>query len=445
LFESLTERIGGILGKLRGRGKLTEGDVDEALREVRRALLEADVSLVVVKDFIKKVKERAVGEELWKSLTPGQLVVKHVRDCLVELIGGDAEELRFAEDGPTVIMMVGLHGAGKTTSTGKLGLFLRNAGRKPLLVATDIYRPAAIKQLEVLGTQLGIPVFQMGDTVKPVDICKAALVQAQRDGNDVILIDSAGRLHIDAELMGELKETREAVNPTEVLLVVDAMTGQDAVQIAEQFTQQIGITGIVMTKLDGDARGGAALSVRQVTGRPIKFIGVGEKSSALEAFNPDRMASRILGMGDVLGLIERAEQAIDQDQAVALEKKMRDNSMDLDDFLGMMQQVRKLGSMTDLLGMLPGIGSAVKDMKVDEKQFSRLGAMIQSMTPRERRNPDILNASRKKRVARGSGAQVADVNALIKQFGMMKQMMSMLGGGMKGKKGFKGLPFKLPF
>ncbi len=444
MFDSLTERIQGVLNKLRGRGKLTEADVNDALREVRRALLEADVSLAVVKEFINQVKTRAIGEELWKSLTPGQLVVKHVRDCLVELMGGTQADLNLADAPPTVILMVGLHGAGKTTSTGKLALFMKNRGFKPLLAATDIYRPAAIKQLEVLGNQLGIPVYQLGENASPLNICRGAYKQAKDNGNDVLLIDTAGRLHVEKELMDELKIAKEEMKPQEVLLVVDAMTGQDAVNIASQFSEQIGITGVVMTKLDGDARGGAALSVRQVTGAPIKYIGIGEKSSALEPFHPDRMASRILGMGDVMSLIEKAEQAIDEEQAQLLEKKIRENQFDLDDFLKQMQQIRKLGSITDLLSMLPGVGSAIKDLPVDEKAISRMEAIIQSMTAQERRRPEILNASRKKRVAKGSGNQVAEVNRLVKHFDMVKNMMKMFTGPKpKFKKG--ALPFRLPF
>ena len=444
MFEALTDRIGGVLGKLRGRGKLTEADVTEALREVRRALLEADVSLGVVKEFIAMVRERAVGEELWNSLTPGQLVVRHVRDCLVELMGGTASELIMAEEGPTVVLMCGLHGAGKTTTSGKLGLFLKNKGHKPLLVATDIYRPAAIKQLEVLGGQLGLPVFQMGEGVSPLEICKAARLHAEANGNDIIIIDSAGRLHVDEGLMTELQETRDEVKPNEVFLVVDAMTGQDAVNIAQQFNEKIGITGVVMTKLDGDTRGGAALSVKHVTGKPIKFAGVGEKSSAFELFHPERMAGRILGMGDVLGLIEKAEQAISEEQAMALERKIREDNFTLEDFLAQMQQIKKLGSIKDLLGMLPGIGSAMKDLQVDEKQFKHLEAIIQSMSRKERRKPELLNASRRKRIAKGSGTQVSDVNKLVKQFEMMRQMMRMIAGP-KAKKGKLGLPFRLPF
>lgn len=444
MFEALTDRIGGVLGKLRGRAKISEADFNDAMRDVRRALLEADVSLSVVKDFVNMVRERAIGEELWKSLTPGQLVVKHVRDCLIEIMGGVSHELNYAISGPTVVMMCGLNGAGKTTTTGKLALFLRNRGHKPLMVATDVYRPAAIQQLETLGKQLSVPVFQMGDQVSPTEIAKAAVEFAKANEHDFILVDSAGRLHIDEALMKELAETKQALDPDEVLLVVDAMTGQDAVQIAQQFNDQIGVTGLVMTKLDGDTRGGAALSVKHVTGCSIKFIGIGEKSSALELFHPERLAGRILGMGDVLGLIEKAEQAISEEEAMALERKIREDSFTLQDFLNQMQQIRKLGSIKDLLGMLPGIGPAVKDLHVDEKQFRHLEAIIQSMTVKERNNPDLLNASRRKRIAKGSGTQVSDVNRLVKQFEMMRQMMRMIAGP-KAKKGKLPFPFKLPF
>ncbi|MGE4199061.1 MAG: signal recognition particle protein [Vulcanimicrobiota bacterium] len=460
MFESLSERISGVIKKLRGRGKLTEADVKEALREVRRAMLEADVSLPVVRDFVKKVEERAIGEELWKSLTPGQLVVKHVRDELTELMGGDTSELSYAEEGPTVIMLVGLNGSGKTTSSGKLANFLKKNGKKPLLAATDVYRPAAIKQLEILGKQIGVPVFAMGDKNDPVNISKAAVAHAEREGNDVVVVDTAGRLTLNEELMQELQKTHEALKPHECLLVVDAMTGQDAVNIAEQFSQRIKVTGIVMTKLDGDARGGAALSVRHVTGSPIKFVGMGEKISALELFHPDRMASRILGMGDVLGLIEKAEQAMDEEEAALLEKKIREDNFTLNDFLGQMQQIKKLGPLQDIIKMIPGMGgnAALKDLQVDEKRFSRMEAIIRSMTMEERRHPDILNASRKKRVAKGSGNEVSEVNQLLKQFEMLRKMMRQLTGGggpgggkknkkknKKGRRKIKGIPFRLPF
>lgn len=476
MFESLSEKISGVIDKLRGRGKLSEADVKDALREVRRALLEADVSLSVVKVFIDKVKEKATGEELWKSLTPGQLVVKYVRDELVELMGGAAVPLELSADPPTVLMMVGLNGHGKTTSSGKLALYLKEREKKKvLLAATDVYRPAAIKQLEVLGQQIGVPVFAMGDKNDPVDISKAAVAHAQKEGFDIVIIDTAGRLHVDSELMDELERTRQAVHAHEVLLVVDAMTGQDAVNIAEQFAKQIQTTGVVMTKLDGDARGGAALSIREITGQPIKFIGIGERLQALEVFHPDRMASRILGMGDVLGLIEKAEQTMDQEEAALLEQKILENNFDLDDFLGQMQQIRKLGPLQDLIKMLPGIGNnpALKELNVDEGRFSRMEALIRSMTLKERRRPEIINASRKKRIAAGSGNEVSDVNALLKQFGMLQKVMTNLtggGGGLpgmprlpgmsgrpgkqpkhnpnkKGKKKIKGmgLPFRMPF
>ncbi len=459
MFESLSERIGGILDKLRGRGKLKEADVKEALREVRRALLEADVSLPVVKAFVARVEERAVGEELWKSLTPGQLVVKHVKDELVELMGGEAAPLDIAKHKPTVVMMVGLNGSGKTTSTGKLGLHLKKNGTKALLAATDVYRPAAIKQLEVLGKQIGVDVFQMGEKTDPLNIAKAAISHGERESYDVVIIDTAGRLHANEELMGELERTKEAVEPHEVLLVVDAMTGQDAVNIAEQFAERIGVTGIVMTKLDGDARGGAALSVKEVTGCPIKFIGVGEKLSALEIFHPDRMASRILGMGDVLSLIEKAEQAMDEEEAARLEKKILENKFNLDDFLSQMQQIKRLGPLQDIVKMLPGVNaSMMKDLNVDEKRFSHMEAIIRSMTLKERKYPELLNASRKKRVAKGSGTEVSEVNQLLKQFEMLQSMMQSLAGGgppmagqrsmkkkkkgKKGKKKIKGMPFR---
>lgn len=473
MFESLSERISGVIDKLRGRGKLSEEDVKNALREVRRALLEADVSLSVVKKFISQVREKAIGEELWKSLTPGQLVVKHVRDELVELMGGAAVPLEMSADPPTVIMMVGLNGAGKTTTAGKLARHLtQREKKKVLLAATDVYRPAAIKQLEVLGEQLKVPVFQMGDKNSPVDIAKAAVAHAAKEEFDIVIVDTAGRLQANEELMQELEDTREALKPTETLLVLDAMTGQDAVNIANQFAQRIKTTGVVMTKLDGDARGGAALSVREVTGMPIKFIGLGERLQALEVFHPDRMASRILGMGDVLGLIEKAEQTMDEDEAAALEAKILENNFDLDDFLNQMKQIRKLGPLQDIIKMLPGVGNnpALKDLQVDEGRFARMEAIICSMTRKERKLPDIINASRKKRIALGSGNDVSDVNQLLKQFTMLQKMMESLtgGGGLPGmprlpgmpkrgkkpkknKKGKKkklkgiGLPFKMPF
>lgn len=444
MFESLSERISGVIDKLRGRGKLTEEDVKQALREVRRALLEADVSLSVVKKFISQVREKAIGEELWKSLTPGQLVVKHVKDELVAIMGGEAVPLEMSADPPTVIMMVGLNGAGKTTTAGKLARHLKERDKKKvLLAATDVYRPAAIKQLEVLGEQLDIQVFQMGDKNSPVDIAKAAVAHGEKEDFDIVIVDTAGRLQANEELMKELEDTRDALKPTETLLVLDAMTGQDAVNIADQFVKRIKCTGAVMTKLDGDARGGAALSVREVTGIPIKFIGVGERLQALEVFHPDRMASRILGMGDVLGLIEKAEQTMDEEEAAALEAKILENNFDLNDFLNQMKQIRKLGPLQDIIKMLPGVGSnpALKDLQVDEGRFRRMEAIICSMTLKERKYPDIINASRKKRIAAGSGNDVSDVNQLLKQFGMLQKMMeSLTGGGMPGMPGMPRLP-----
>ncbi len=443
MFESLSERLGAVFKRLRGRGRLTEEDVNEALREVRRALLEADVSLPVVKDFVARVKEKALGEELFKSMTPGQQVVKYVRDALVELMGGEAARLSFSSKPPTVIMVCGLHGAGKTTSSAKLALHLKGAGRHPMLVATDVYRPAAIQQLEVLGRQIGVPVFQLGADRDPVEISRRAIAQARDGGRDVVLIDTAGRLHIDQELMDELRRQKAEVKPDEILLVVDAMTGQDAVHIARDFNQALGLTGVVMTKLDGDARGGAALSVRHVTGAPLKFVGVGEKLSALEPFHPDRMAGRILGMGDVLSLIEKAEQAMDEEKAAELEQKLRAARLDLNDLLDQMQQIRKMGPLKEILKMIPGLGNQLKDLPVDESQIKRIEAIIQSMTPAERRDPDILNASRKRRVARGSGSDVSDINRLLKQFATMRKMMKGLGD--MGRKRGKRLPFRLPF
>jgi signal recognition particle subunit SRP54 len=376
-------------------------------------------------------------------MTPGQQVVKYVRDALVELMGGEAARLSFSSKPPTVIMMCGLHGAGKTTSSAKLALHLKGAGRHPMLVATDVYRPAAIQQLEVLGKQIAIPVFQLGADKDPVEISRQAINQARNSGRDVVLIDTAGRLHIDQQLMDELRRQKAEVKPDEILLVVDAMTGQDAVNIARDFHEALGLTGVVMTKLDGDARGGAALSVRHVTGAPLKFVGVGEKLTALEPFHPDRMAGRILGMGDVLSLIEKAEQVMDEEKAAELEQKLRASKFDLNDLLDQMQQIRKMGPLQEILKMIPGLGSHVKDLQVDESQIKRVEAIIQSMTPAERRDPDVLNASRKRRVARGSGNDVADINRLLKQYEMMRKMMKGLGD--MGRKRGKRLPFRLPF
>lgn len=438
-FEGLSSRLQSVFSKLRSRGKLTEDDVNEALREVRLALLEADVNFKVVKDFIARVKEQAIGQEVMKSFTPGMVVVDIVNKQLTELMGGTQSKLAKANKPPTVVMMVGLQGAGKTTTTGKLAKLLLKQNHRPLLVAADIYRPAAIKQLQVLGEQLGVPVFSLGSDVSPVEIARQAIEQAKAQNHDYVLIDTAGRLHIDEALMDELKNIKETVQPHEILLVVDAMTGQDAVNVADSFNQQLGLTGVVLTKLDGDTRGGAALSVKAVTGTPIKFAAMGEKLDALEPFHPDRMASRILGMGDVLTLIEKAQASIDAEKAKEMERKFRKAEFTFDDFLEQMEQVKKLGPLDQLLEMMPGMNKVkgLKELKVDEKQLARISAIVKSMTKEERANPDILTPSRRKRIALGSGNSVQEVNRFIRQFEdmrkMMKQMSGMLGG--KGKKG----------
>lgn len=446
-LEGLSERLQQTMNKIRGKGKVTEADVKAMMREVRLALLYADVNIKVVKNFIKTVSERAVGQEVMKSLTPGQQVIKIVKEELTELMGGEQSKLAVSQKPPTVVMMVGLQGAGKTTTTGKLANLLRKKyNRKPLLVAADIYRPAAIKQLQTLGKQLDMPVFSLGDQVSPVEIAKQAVAKANEEHRDYVLIDTAGRLHIDEDLMGELQAIKETVQPDEILLVVDAMTGQDAVNVASSFNEQLGITGVVLTKLDGDTRGGAALSIRAVTEKPIKFVGMGEKMDALEPFHPERMASRILGMGDVLTLIEKAEQAVNEEKARELEQKMRSASFTLDDFLEQLRQVRKMGPLDELLGMLPGANKikGLQNLQIDEKQIAHVEAIILSMTKEERENPEIINASRKKRIARGSGRPVQEVNRLLKQFNemkkMMKQMMNMQKKGRRKKGAFK-LPF----
>lgn len=447
-FENLTSRLQEAFKRLRGKGKVTEDDVNEAMREVRLALLEADVNFKVVKDLVARVKERAVGIEVLKNLNPAQQVIKVVNEELTELMGGTQAKLNFASKPPTVIMMVGLQGAGKTTTTGKLALHLQNQNKKPLLVACDIYRPAAIKQLQVLGEQIKVPVFSLGSDVSPVEIARQAVQHAKEQHLDTVLIDTAGRLHIDEKLMDELKEIRSLVSPHEILLVVDAMTGQDAVNVAESFNQQLELTGVVLTKLDGDTRGGAALSVKAVTGCPIKFAAMGEKLDALEPFHPDRMASRILGMGDVLTLIEKAQAQVDAEKAAELEKKIRKMEFTLDDFLDQMAQIRKLGPLEDVLKMIPGIGNKIKDIHIDNKQISRVEAIIRSMTKAEKQNPGIINASRRKRIAAGSGTTVNDVNRLLKQFEdmkkLMKQMTNMTKGKGKGKKGKMRFPFAKP-
>ncbi|WP_102346969.1 signal recognition particle protein [Bacillus sp. Marseille-P3661] len=444
-FEGLADRLQSTIQRIRGKGKVTEDDVNEMMREVRLALLEADVNFKVVKDFVKRVKERAVGQEVMKSLTPGQQVIKVVQEELTALMGGEQSKIAVSNRPPTVVMMVGLQGAGKTTTTGKLANLLRKKyNRNPLLVAADIYRPAAIKQLETLGKQLNMPVFSLGDQVSPVEIAKQAILKAKEDHQDYVLIDTAGRLHIDETLMDELKQIKELAKPDEIFLVVDAMTGQDAVNVAQSFNEQLGLTGAILTKLDGDTRGGAALSIKAVTNTPIKFVGMGEKLDQLEDFHPERMASRILGMGDVLTLIEKAQANVDQEKAKELEQKMRTMSFTFDDFLDQLAQVRNMGPLDDLLGMLPGANKikGLKDLKVDEKQISHVEAIIQSMTKQEKITPEIINASRKKRIAKGSGRTVQEVNRLLKQFEDMKKMMKqMTNMNAKGKK--KG--FKLPF
>lgn len=445
-FSSLTEKLQETFKKLRKKGKLSESDVDEALVEVRRALIGADVNFKVVKDFIARVRERAVGQDVLNSLTPAQQVIKIVRDELVQLMGGVHDKINLASKPPTVVMMVGLHGAGKTTTAAKLAFLLRRQGRRPLLVAADVYRPAAIKQLQVLGEQINVPVFNMGEKSKPSDIVRAALENAATGGNDVVIIDTAGRLHIDDELMSELEEIKEHVNPHEILLVVDAMTGQDAVNVADTFHKRLSITGVVLTKLDGDSRGGAALSVKAVTGCPIKFVGTGEKLDALEPFHPDRMADRILGMGDVLTLIEKAQAELDAEQVARLNKRIRSMEFTLEDFLEHLRQIRKLGPLDQILSMIPGFGGLkkLKDLDFDERELVQVEAIINSMTPWERQHPSEINGSRKKRIARGSGTTVQDVNRLLKQFEQTKKMMKQIMDLEKGiKKG--GFMFKNPF
>ena len=427
-FESLSEKLNAAFKKLRGKGRLTQADIKEAMREVRMALLEADVSYKVVKDFTKTVTERASGAEVLEALSPAQMVIKIVNEELCKLMGSENQKLNFGSKSPAVVMLVGLQGAGKTTNGAKLAGYIRKQGKRPLLVACDIYRPAAIKQLETVGAQLNIPVFQMGQT-NPVDIAKAAVEHAKRHGNDVVFLDTAGRLHIDEALMDELKNIRDAVEPSEILLVVDAMTGQDAVNAATAFDEALGVTGVMLSKLDGDARGGAALSIRAATGKPIKFIGVGEKLDMIEPFHPDRMASRILGMGDVLTLIEKAEQSFDEKKALEAAEKLRANKFSLSDYLDQMAQLKNMGDLQDLAGMIPGLDAkALKGAKMDDKMLAHQEAIILSMTQAERDNPSMLNSSRKKRIAAGSGTSVVDVNRLIKQFDAMQQMMKQFSG-----------------
>ena len=447
IFEGLSDKLQGALGKLKSKGKLTEKDVKDAMREVKLALLEADVNFKVVKDFIKKVQERCVGQDVMTSLTPAQHVIKIVNEELTSLMGDVQSKVMISSKPPTIIMMVGLQGAGKTTTSGKLGNYLKKQGKKPLLVACDVYRPAAIKQLQVVGEKLDIPVFNMGDKESPVNIAKAGLSHAIKNNHDLVIIDTAGRLHIDETLLDELKSITSEVKPHEILLVVDSMTGQDAVNVSESFDEALGLDGVILTKLDGDTRGGAALSIRAVTQKPIKFIGMGEKLDDLEPFYPDRMASRILGMGDVLSLIEKAQDAIDMEKAKELEQKMKKQDFDFEDFLTQMEQIENMGPLDKVLGMIPGMGNLknqLGDVDLNGKEMRRTKAIIQSMTLEERRNPQILNASRKRRIAKGSGTSVQDINRLVKQLNEMKKMMKMFMGNQKGikKRGaLSGLPF----
>ena len=446
-FDSLSEKLQNIFKKLRGKGRLSADDVKTAMKEVKMALLEADVNFKVVKQFVNTVSERAVGQDVMSSLTPGQMVIKIVNEEMVALMGSETTEISFVTGAaPTVIMMAGLQGAGKTTTTAKIAGKLKEKGKRPLLVACDVYRPAAIKQLQINGEKQGVPVFEMGDNNKPVDIAKAALAYAQKNNNNVVILDTAGRLHVDEDMMNELKEIKEAVNVHQTILVVDAMTGQDAVNVASTFNEQIGIDGVVLTKLDGDTRGGAALSIKAVTGKPILYIGMGEKLSDLEQFYPDRMASRILGMGDVLTLIEKVQADFDEEKAKEMERKLKKSEFDFNDYLESFKQVKKLGGIGKMLNMMPGMNSQMKNAadNVDEKQIARVEAIIYSMTPAERANPKLLNPSRKNRIARGAGVDIAEVNRLVKQQEQMKKMMKQLPGMMGGKFGKKGR-FNLPF
>ena len=426
-FEGLSNRLEAAFRKLKSKGALTEGDVKDAMREVRLALLEADVNYKVAKDFTKTVTERAIGAKVMESLTPSQMVIKIVNEELINLMGGTKARLAIANHPPTVVMMCGLQGSGKTTHSAKLALMLKNQGHRPLLVACDVYRPAAIKQLQVVGEKAGVPVFEMGQ-IDPVDIARSALAFARDHGHDYVLLDTAGRLHVDEQLMNELKNIKAEVKPHEILLVVDSMTGQDAVNVATSFNEALGIDGLILTKLDGDTRGGAALSARAVTGKPIKFVGTGEKLGDLDVFHPDRMASRILGMGDMLSLIEKAEQELDEKKALELERKLRKNKFDLNDLLDQLQQMKKLGSIRDILKMLPGVGKKADEIEIDERQFDRMQAIILSMTPQERTKPDIINPSRKRRIAAGCGMQIEDVNKLLSQYRQMQKMFKQFSG-----------------
>ena len=447
-MSSLSEKLQDIFSRLKGKGKLTEADVNAAMREVRVALLEADVNYKVAKDFCAKIKDRAVGAEVMQSLSPGQQVVKIVNEELTSLMGGNdpakTTKLAINSKPPTVVLMAGLQGSGKTTSAAKIALYLKNQGKRPLLAACDVYRPAAIDQLKILGEKTGVPVFDLGKDADPVEIARQALDHARKHGNDYLIVDTAGRLHLDEALMNEIAAIRDAVQPDEILLVIDAMQGQDAVNVAKAFHERLAITGVVMTKMDGDSRGGAALSVKAVTGQPIKFTGAGEDIKALEPFYPDRMASRILGMGDILTLIEKAESNLDQQKMAEMEEKLRKSRFTFEDYLTQLQEIRKMGDMKEMLSMIPGLGKQVKNIQIDESQLTVVESMIQSMTPAERNNPAIINSSRKKRIAAGSGRQVQDVNRLLKQHEMMQKMMKQMntlhGGSKKGKKGRRGFP-----
>ena len=445
MFQSLSEKLENAFRKFRNKGKLTESDIKAGMREIKLALLEADVNFKVVKDFINSVSARAVGADVLESLLPAQQIVKIVNEELTAIMGGSQSKLTISSKPPTVIMMVGLQGAGKTTHAGKLAGLYKKQGKNPLLVACDIYRPAAIKQLEIVGEKLSIPVFTLGDKVSPVKIAEEGIKYAIQKGYDMVFIDTAGRLHIDEALMKELQDIKSKVNPTEILLTIDAMIGQDAVNVASTFNDLLDVTGVILTKLDGDTRGGAALSVRHVTGKPIKFIGVGEKLDAIEPFHPDRMASRILGMGDVLSLIEKAEQAYDEKKAAELEKKIRESTFTLDDYLEQFSQIKNMGNMEQLIAMMPGMkGNALKDAKIDEKALAHQEAIIKAMTKREREKPDILNASRKKRIAAGSGTTVEEVNKLLKQFEQIRMLMKQFSDPKKLAKLGKG-KMKIPF
>ena len=444
MFGGLTEKLANAFKKFRNKGKLTEDDVKEGMREVKLALLEADVNFKVVKEFVKAVTERAVGAQVLESLVPAQQIVKIVNEELIKLMGGETPKVNISPKPPTVVMMVGLQGAGKTTHSAKIASYYKKKGKSPLLVACDVYRPAAVDQLKIVGESANIPVFSMGTKISPVEIAKAGVEYAKKNGHDMVFIDTAGRLHIDEELMAELVKIKAAVDPMEILLVVDAMLGQDAVNVAKTFNDLLDITGVVLTKMDGDTRGGAALSVKYITGKPIKFIGTGEKLDALELFHPDRMASRILGMGDILSLIEKAEQAYDEKNARELEKKMREQTFSLEDFLDQMHQLKKMGNLDQLIGMIPGANAgALKNAQIDEGQMAKTEAIILSMTKQERLHPEVINGSRRKRIANGSGTSVEDVNRLLKQFDQMKKMMKQLSGMGKRRGGLGGL--KLPF